>query len=199
MKCLDTDLLVGVLRNQEKATRKAEELDKQGRQATTAVNAFELFYGASKSRMVEENVREANKLLPRLELFPLSTSAAERAGLLFGRLELKGLPIEFRDSIIAGSVLEHRLTLVTGNRRDYGRIPGLAIEDWQSLPPIHQLRGEPDSFTLWENAFRFARRPTSFGVLYTIENALNSHGPDARDRSSRTETGAIARVSAILR
>jgi len=43
LKCLDTDLLVGVLRKQEKATRKAEELDKQGRQATTAVNAFELF------------------------------------------------------------------------------------------------------------------------------------------------------------
>ena len=130
MKCLDTDLLVGVLRNQEKATRKAEELDKQGRQATTAVNAFELFYGASKSRMVEENVREANKLLSRLELLPLSTSSAERAGLLFGGLELKGLPIEFRDSMIAGIVLEHRLTLVTRNRRDYGRIPGLAIEDW---------------------------------------------------------------------
>ena len=130
MKCLDTDLLVGVLRNQEKATRKAEELDKQGRQATTAVNAFELFYEASKSKMVEENVREANKLLSRLELLPLSTSAAERAGLLFGGLELKGLPIEFRDSMIAGIVLEHRLTLVTRNRRDYGRIPGLAIEDW---------------------------------------------------------------------
>ena len=130
MKCLDTDLLVGVLRNQEKAARKAEELDKQGRQATTAVNAFELFYEASKSKMVEENVREANKLLSRLELLPLSTSAAERAGLLFGGLELKGLPIEFRDSMIAGIVLEHRLTLVTRNRRDYGRIPGLAIEDW---------------------------------------------------------------------
>ena len=82
MKCLDTDLLVGVLRKQEKATRKVEELDKQGRQATAAVNAFELFYGAYKSRMVEENVREANRLLSRLEPLPLSTSSAERAGLL---------------------------------------------------------------------------------------------------------------------
>jgi len=130
LKCLDTDLLVGVLRKQEKATRKVEELDKQGRQATTAVNAFELFYGASKSRMVEENVRETNRLLSRLELLPLSISSAEKAGLLFGGLELKGLPIEFRDSMIAGIALEHRLTMVTRNRRDYGRIPGLTIEEW---------------------------------------------------------------------
>jgi len=130
LKCLDTDLLVAVLRKQEKAIRQVEELDKEGRQATTAVNAFELFYGASKSKMVEENVRETRKLLSRLELLPLSTGSAERAGLLFGRLELKGLPIEFRDSMIAGIALEHRLTLVTRNRRDYGRIPGLTLEEW---------------------------------------------------------------------
>jgi tRNA(fMet)-specific endonuclease VapC len=130
LKCLDTDLLVGVLRKQERAGRKVDELDQQGRQATTAVNAFELFYGASKSRMVEENIREAQKLLSRLELLPLSIGSAERAGILFGSLERKGLSIEFRDSMIAGIALEHRLTLVTRNRRDYARVPGLTLEEW---------------------------------------------------------------------
>jgi tRNA(fMet)-specific endonuclease VapC len=130
LKCLDTDLLVGVLRKQERATRKVEELDRQGRQATTAVSAFELYYGASKSRMVEENVREASRLLSRLELLPLSIGSAEKAGLLFGALELKGIPIEFRDSMIAGIALEHRLPLVTRNKRDYSRIPGLTLEEW---------------------------------------------------------------------
>jgi tRNA(fMet)-specific endonuclease VapC len=130
LKCLDTDLLVGVLRKQERATRKVEELDRQGRQATTAVSAFELYYGASKSRMVEENVREASRLLSRLELLPLSIGSAEKAGLLFGALELKGIPIEFRDSMIAGIALEHRLPLVTRKKRDYNRIPGLTLEEW---------------------------------------------------------------------
>jgi predicted nucleic acid-binding protein len=32
--------------------------------------------------------------------------------------------------MIAGIALEHRLTLVARNKRDYGRIPGLAIEEW---------------------------------------------------------------------
>lgn len=130
MKCLDTDLLVAVLRKHERAERKVEELDTQGRQATTTVNAFELFYGASKSRLVEENLREAQKLLSRLELLPLSIGSAEKAGLLFGGLERKGLPIDFRDSMIAGIALEHKLTLVTRNRKDYGRINGLSLEEW---------------------------------------------------------------------
>ncbi len=130
MKCLDTDLLVAVLREEERAKRKVEQLDQEGRHATTAVNAFELFYGASKSKMVEQNVRETHRLLSRLDLFPLSLGSAEKAGVLFGALELKGQPIGLRDAMIAGVALDHKLTLVTRNKKDYGRVPGLSLEEW---------------------------------------------------------------------
>ncbi len=130
MKCLDTDLLVGALREEERAKRKVEQLDQEGRHATTAVNAFELFYGASKSKMVEQNVREAHRLLSRLDLLPLSLGSAEKAGVLFGTLELKGQPIGLRDAMIAGVALDHKLTLVTRNKKDYGRVPGLSLEEW---------------------------------------------------------------------
>jgi len=130
MKCLDTDLLVGLLRQQQRAKAKADKLDEEGRQATTTVSAFELFYGASKSRFSEENAREAQKLLSRLETLPLSLGSAERAGLIFGGLEMKGTPIDFRDAMIAGIALEHKLTLVTRNKRDYSRVPGLVLEEW---------------------------------------------------------------------
>lgn len=121
---------MGVLWKQERARRRVEELDEEGRQATTAVNAFELFYGASKSKMVEENLSESHRLLSRLEILPLSLGSAEEAGIVFGGLELKGLPIEFRDAMIAGIAKEHKLTLVTRNKRDYSRIAGLTLEEW---------------------------------------------------------------------
>ena len=130
MKCLDTDPLIAVLREEERAKRKVEQLDQEGRHATTAVNAFELFYGASKSKMVEQNVRETHRLLSRLDLFPLSLGSAEKAGVLFGALELKGQPIGLRDAMIAGVALDHKLTLVTRNKKDYGRVPGLSVEEW---------------------------------------------------------------------
>ncbi len=130
MKCLDTDLLVGILRRHEGAEKKVGLLDQEGRQATTTVSAFELFYGASRSRMVEESVKESQRLLSRLLVLPLSLGAAEKAGSIFGTLEKKGLPLDFRDAMIAGIAIENSLTLVTRNRRDYGRVPGLSIEEW---------------------------------------------------------------------
>ncbi len=130
MKCLDTDLLVGILRRQKGAEKKVGLLDQEGRQATTSVSAFELFYGASKSRMVEESVKESQRLLSRLLVLPLSLGAAEKAGSIFGALEKKGLALDFRDALIAGIAIENNLTLVTRNRKDYGRVPGLSIEEW---------------------------------------------------------------------
>ena len=105
-------------------------LDTEGRQATTSVNAFELFYGAHKSRMIDENVRESRRLLSRLLILPLATSSAERAGSIFAALEKKGVSLEFRDAMIAGIALENRLTVVTRNKSDFARVPGLAIEEW---------------------------------------------------------------------
>ncbi len=130
MKCLDTDLLVGILRGQEGAEKKAGLLDQEGRQATTSVSAFELFYGASKSRMVEESVKESQKLLSRLLVLPLSLGAAEKAGSIYGALEKKGLLLDFRDAMIAGIAIENNLPLVTRNRKDYSRVAGLSIEEW---------------------------------------------------------------------
>ena len=130
MKCLDTDFLVAVLRRQEAARRRVDQLDQEGRQSTTAVNAFELFYGASKSKMVEANVRESQRLLSRLEVLPLSVGSVEKAGMIFGGLELKGSQIEFRDAMIAGIAIDQNLTLVTRNKRDYSRVPGLTLEEW---------------------------------------------------------------------
>ena len=43
MKCLDTDLLVAILRGKDKdAEEKMKRLDQEGRHGTTTLNAFEL-------------------------------------------------------------------------------------------------------------------------------------------------------------
>lgn len=47
MKCLDTDLLVAILRGEREAQEKVLELDAgEVRNSTTAINSFEIFYGA---------------------------------------------------------------------------------------------------------------------------------------------------------
>ncbi len=45
-------------------------------------------------------------------------------------LEAAGKPIGAYDLLIAGQALRHGLTLITANSREFGRVKGLAWEDW---------------------------------------------------------------------
>ncbi len=130
MKCLDTDFLVAVLRNKRNAADKLTVLERDGRQAASTISAFELFYGAHKSKDEQHNVEEVYRTLSKLVLLPFGVKSAEVAGKIFATLEKKGSMIDFRDVMIAGTALENNLSLVTRNRKDYSRIPSLLIEEW---------------------------------------------------------------------
>jgi predicted nucleic acid-binding protein len=130
MRCLDTDLLVAILRGKEEAWKKVAELDEEGKGGTTSINAFELFFGANKSARQNENVKEASKLLERLTVFPLDLSSARRAAEISARLVAKGEIIDFRDAMIAGISIENDLTLLTRNNFHFKRIKDLKLELW---------------------------------------------------------------------
>ncbi len=94
------------------------------------MNVFEIFYGASHSERKSENVQKVRALLQRLDVLPLSLQASESAGSLLADLAAQGQIIEYRDALIAGIVLESKLTLVTRNKEHFGRIPKLKLETW---------------------------------------------------------------------
>ena len=130
MKCLDTDLLIAILRGKEEAYNKVTKIDEESRGATTAINAFEIFFGAYKSAMKSENVKETVKLLERLELIPFDLASSRKAGELTAELREKGQPIDYRDAMIAGIAIENDLTLVTRNQSHFSRIKNLKLETW---------------------------------------------------------------------
>jgi tRNA(fMet)-specific endonuclease VapC len=45
-------------------------------------------------------------------------------------LEGRGTPIGPLDTLIAGTALCHRATLVTHNVKEFTRVDGLVVEDW---------------------------------------------------------------------
>jgi predicted nucleic acid-binding protein len=130
MKCLDTDLLVAILRGKEEAKKKVAELDEEAKGATTSVNAFELFFGANKSERKDENVKQASKLLERLIIFSLDLASSRKAAEISAKLIAKGETIDFRDAMIAAIAIENGLTLVTRNKSHFKRVKGLQIEEW---------------------------------------------------------------------
>jgi tRNA(fMet)-specific endonuclease VapC len=51
-------------------------------------------------------------------------------------LAAAGTPIGILDILIASQALSRDLTLVTHNLRDFQRIPGLKLEDWEGGGPL---------------------------------------------------------------
>jgi tRNA(fMet)-specific endonuclease VapC len=70
------------------------------------------------------------RLLEVIPGIPFGSAEARRAAVLRSGLARIGKPIGPYDVLIAATALEHQLTLVTHNVREFRRVEGLAVEDW---------------------------------------------------------------------
>ncbi|HPI88478.1 MAG TPA: type II toxin-antitoxin system VapC family toxin [Spirochaetota bacterium] len=91
----------------------------------------ELLAGAYKSKA-------SKKILSRLIFFfemfgsyPFDDTAADIYGKIRSELEIRGSIIGPYDLQIASIALSHNLTLVTNNTKEFKRISGLKVEDWE--------------------------------------------------------------------
>ena len=103
--------------------------------AISAVTVGELYEGAHRSDHPTKEMEKAEAFLRPIKIIPLGREEAMEWGLIEARLRKEGNPIEAEDGMIAATVHRHRLTLVTGNGKNFGRIKGLRIVDWEEHPP----------------------------------------------------------------
>jgi len=97
----------------------------------SSVTRAELLYGARRSARVAENLRLLTGFFAPLVSLPFDDACAEEYGALRATLAAAGQPIGPNDLLIAATALAHDLTLVTHNLREFSRIAGLKIEDWE--------------------------------------------------------------------
>lgn len=96
-----------------------------------AVVQAELLYGARKSARVEQNLLLLKSFFAPFTSLPFDRSSAEHYGLIRAELEASGSPIGTHDLQIAATARAHDLTLVTHNTREFARVIGLRVEDWE--------------------------------------------------------------------
>jgi tRNA(fMet)-specific endonuclease VapC len=65
------------------------------------------------------------------EVIYRGNAAAAKYGRIRGHLAGAGTPIGPNDPMIAAIARCRRSTLVTHNTREFSRVPGLSIEDWE--------------------------------------------------------------------
>lgn len=96
---------------------------------TSVIVACELQYGITRKRS-ERLQLNLERILTRLEVLPFNNGAHIHYGNIRTALEAAGTPISANDLFIAAHAASLGLILVTHNVREFGRVPGLKIEDW---------------------------------------------------------------------
>ena len=71
------------------------------------------------------------RMLAMLQKVMVDSDIAANAALVRADLRRQGQPIGPYDLLIAATALTHHLTVVTHNTREFSRVAGLRLEDWQ--------------------------------------------------------------------
>lgn len=113
---LDSDVLIWVLRGRPETVRLLERLREESADtlACSALNLMEIWAGARPS---EE--KRTSLLLDALRAVPVDAAVARRAAGLLAKRRMHRDPHQWIDAVIAATCLEHGLTLVTYNRKDF--------------------------------------------------------------------------------
>lgn len=130
---LDTNVCNALINRTSEPVRKrfSEALHTGEQMWVPSVSSYELWYVAAKSVQKEANTRRLKMFLAGpMRVLEFGEEDAQYAGEIRNALERIGKPIGTYDLLIAGQALAGKLTLVTANAKEFGRVKGLVWEDW---------------------------------------------------------------------
>ena len=129
---LDTNVCIRYLNGLSSKVRDHLELIQPDEVVLCSVVKAELFFGALKSARPKKNLGSAQRFTGRFPSLPFDDSAAFAYAEIRSTLEKAGTPIGPNDLMIAAIAQAQRITLVTHNLKEFSRVPGLELEDWEA-------------------------------------------------------------------
>jgi tRNA(fMet)-specific endonuclease VapC len=136
MFVLDTDILSLLLRAHARVTERVAQATEEV--AITLISRIEILQGRFASVLKAENsekllqaqqwLYESEKDLNRFTILAIGPATAAEFDRLRQNKKLK--KIGRCDLLIAALTLANHATLVTRNRKDFGQVPGLEVENW---------------------------------------------------------------------
>lgn len=126
---LDTNIVSHLIRQPQGAVMR--RISEVGESAVfvSVVVACELRFGAAKRQSTALSER-IERLLSLIPVLPLESGVDREYADIRCFLEMSGQPIGPNDLLIAAHARSLGMVLVTDNVREFGRVPGLVVENW---------------------------------------------------------------------
>ena len=129
---LDTDTCIGLIRGRSASILKRLRQCPVGSVGISSITLAELQYGVEKSSDPGRNQVALLEFCAPLDILEFGPAAADAYGRVRTILEKKGLPIGPLGTLIAAQTLSLSAILVTCNEREFRRIEGLKVENWNA-------------------------------------------------------------------
>lgn len=111
---LDSDILIWCLRKREDTVSLVQALNDEGTLGCSAACIVEIQAGAK-----PHEVKRTSLLLDAFRVYPLDRSVAHLAGKYLREHRMKGITLDFVDSVVAATAVLNDLILVTYNTKHY--------------------------------------------------------------------------------
>ena len=127
---LDSDWLIDLLGEDKGALELLDRLSSDG-MSVSVVSYMETFQGTLRTLDPAATQARFEILIDAVSVLPFTAAEARRCARIRESFRERGHRVNAwaRDSMIAATAIEHDLTLVTRNTRDYRAVPGLNLYD----------------------------------------------------------------------
>lgn len=133
MRCLDSTVLIDLLRDHPAAKARVRQLEEEEPLRATEIGSFELHLGVQplgERRRAAEEAR-ITELLAQMEMLPFERRSAIRAAEIAGVIRRRGQTMSLADLFTAAIALGHGCDIVvTRDVTDFRRVPGLRVETY---------------------------------------------------------------------
>lgn len=127
---IDTDILSLFFRNHPEVTdRFSAYLATHDKINISIITYYEILSGL-KHRDANKKMALFLEFASTNSVLPLTESSVNISSQIYADMRRSGNPLDDIDILIAGVAIANDLKMVTRNRRHFGRINGLEVEDW---------------------------------------------------------------------
>jgi tRNA(fMet)-specific endonuclease VapC len=127
---LDTDTCSYIMKRSNQTVMKRLRAVPVADVCISVITKSELLYGVEVSPRREQDATALQAFLPHVAVLELSEDAAPHYAQIRADLKTRGQMIGANDLFIAAHARSLGLRLVTNNTAEFGRVTGLALENW---------------------------------------------------------------------